>query len=326
MTETYKFIPVKEKDEFLYDLYYNQNFRIGRDKLWRKVRETRQDIGRRYIWNWLSKQEVHQLYTQRKKKKDIRPIISNKAGAIIQADLIDFSNKPANGFRYILNVIDTFSRKIWLFPIKSKTTKSVIPALNIIIQEIQKDYKISVIQTDQGGEFNIAFPAIKALQSRGATPYNQAIVERANGTVKSILNKILNEKKTKNWYKFLDDLEEVYNNTYQTTVKMTPNEAYNLNKDEQADLGAKIKAKKAKSFKNLDTILEVNQKVRIVKPLLKIKNKGEPNYSTEIYFVSKVIKGNKENLTISRYKLKNENGVLQKNTYSISELLVLPKN
>ena len=88
--------------------------------------------------NWLSHQTVHQLYTPRKPETDIRPIITNRVGSMLQMDLIDFSNKPSNNFRYILNVIDVFSRKIILNEIKNKTVASVIPALDNIVQEIQK--------------------------------------------------------------------------------------------------------------------------------------------------------------------------------------------
>ena len=133
----------KQKDEFLHNLYYVKRMAVGRDSLFYYIRNTLKntDISRRYIAAFLAKQEAHQLNTQRKNATNIRPIITNRPGAMLQMDLIDFSNKPSNGYRYILNVIDTFSRKIWLNEIRRKDIKSVIPALNNIIQDIQKDHK-----------------------------------------------------------------------------------------------------------------------------------------------------------------------------------------
>ena len=179
----------EEKDAFLKDLYYNQKFAKGRDAMFYHISKTldNKDISRRYIAGWLAKQEAHQLHTQMKPQTNIRPIITNRPGSMLQMDLIDFSNKPSNKYRYILTVIDTFSRKLWLNEIRNKTIKDVIPALNNIIQDIQKDYKINVIQSDNGGEFNISFPDIKHIQSRAYTPQQQALVERSNSTVKSIL-------------------------------------------------------------------------------------------------------------------------------------------
>ena len=110
----------KQKDEFLYDLYYNKKFQTGRDSLFYYIRNTLKntDISRRYIASWLAKQRTHQLNTQRKPATNIRPIITNRVASMLQMDLIDFSSKPSKGYRYILNVIDTFSRKIWLNEIR----------------------------------------------------------------------------------------------------------------------------------------------------------------------------------------------------------------
>ena len=106
---------------------------------------------------------------------------------------------------------------------------------------------------------------------------------------------------------------------------MSPDEAYYLDKDKQAEVYNKVKNSKAKSYKEIDTVLKVGDRVRIVVPALKIKKKGLPTYSTEIYTISKVVKGNVKNFTIPRYKLTSSDDVLQKNTYPISKLLVLPE-
>jgi transposase InsO family protein len=190
-----------EKDVFLHNLYYNEKYLVGRDLLFYKVSKTLgvKDISRRYIARWLAKQTVNQVYTNKKKPTNIRPIITSRPGAMLQMDLIDYSKKPQEGFKYILNVIDTFSRKVWLEPLKRKTIAAVIPQLNSIVQDIQKDYTIKVIQSDNGGEFNIAFPNITHIQSQPHTPQQNALVERSNGTVKKILNKLLFAGKIKKW-------------------------------------------------------------------------------------------------------------------------------
>jgi hypothetical protein len=315
-----------EKDKFLHDLYYNKRYQTGRDSMFNYIRNTLKntDISRRYIAAFLAKQETHQLQTARKPTTNIRPIITNRPGAMLQMDLIDFSNKPISGYRYILNVIDTFSRKIWLNQIKKKDIKSVIPALNNIVEDIQKDYKINVIQSDNGGEFNISFPDIKHIQSRPYTPQQQALVERSNGTVKNILNRIMLSEKSKNWVKFLDDVEEVYNSSYNRNLKMSPDEAYQLDPDKQAELHQKQKDIKSKSYKEINKVLKVGDIVRIIIEKGKQKSKGENNWTKELYTIKTVIPANKENFTIPRYKLIDANGVLQRNTYPLSKLLYLP--
>ena len=314
-----------EKDKFLHNLYYEKKYKYGRDKLFYHISQTldNKDISRRYIAEWLSKQEVHQLYTNRKTETDIKPIFSSRPAGILQIDLVDYSNKPSNKYKYILNVIDVFSRKIWLSPLTQKSVKAVTPALQKIIDEIQKDHKINVIQSDAGNEFNIEIPGIKKLQSRGYSAQQQGIVERSNGTIKTIINKTLFETKRNNWYILLKDIVEIYNNTLHTSLGMTPNNAYNLPIDKQEELYSKMRSDKARQYKGIDTILELGQKVRIVIEKGKNKKKGLPTYSEEVFKVSRIIKGHKENLTIPRYKLTDSNNKVMMNTYPLSKLLVI---
>ena len=325
----------KEKDDFLKDLYYNKNYLLGRDKLFFHISKTlgRKDISRRYIAGWLMKQEVNQLYSQKKKPTSIRPIITSRPGSMLQIDLIDYSKKPSTeGFKYILNVIDVFSKKIWLQGIYEKSIKSVIPELNYIVKEIQKDYVIQVIQSDNGGEFNIKFPNIKHIQSAPYTPQAQAYVERSNGTVKKILNKLLFNISQKNgedaddvlWDDdMLLKIEDIYNETLQRSIGMSPDEAYKLTEEQQAELYSKQKNGKAKSYKEIDTLLSLGDTVRLLIPLGKTKTKGQPTYSRELYKIIKVIPGNPKTFTIPRYKISRDGNNLPGN-YPLSKLLHIP--
>lgn len=315
----------EEKNEFLYDLYYNKKMAVGRDSLFNYVRNTLKNtqVSRRFISAFLARQETHQLHTQRKKATNIRPVISGRPGALLSIDLIDFSNKPSNGYRYILNVMDTFSRKVWLNEIRKKDIKSVIPALNNIIEDIQKDYKVNIIESDNGPEFNIRFPTIKHIQSRPYTP-QQNPVERANRTVKSILNRLMTADNSKQWQKYLVDVEEAYNSSYNRNLKMSPDEAYQLDPEQQIELQEKQRNIKAKGYKEISTVLKVGDTVRIVLEKEMIKRKGDPIWSRELYKIHRVIPANKLKNTIPRYKVISADGKLQRNTFALSKLLYIP--
>ena len=56
-------------------------------------------------------------------------VTASRQNEIFQVDLIDYSKKSAEGFRYILAVADVFSRKLWVEPIASKDPASVVVAL-----------------------------------------------------------------------------------------------------------------------------------------------------------------------------------------------------
>ena len=323
----------KAKDEFLKDLYYKQRFMTGRDKLFYHISKTlgNKFITKRYIESWLKKQTVQQLYTERKKKTTIRPVLSKSPGNFLQFDLIDFSSKDKRskeGYRYILNVICSFSRKLWLRPLRSKTTKDVLVELNKILDEIQDDGKvIRVVQSDNAVEFRaIKFNnGIKHIFSQSYTPQSQSIVERSHRFLKSVLNKVTYSENTKWDANIIKSIQDVYNNTVNKTTGKTPNESWNLGEAEQADLHETLKSKSAKSYKEVDTLLKVGATVRIVEPRLKIKNKGEPLWSTELYKIKKVILGNRDKNTINRYQLVDSDGTIVRGYYPLSKLLYVPQ-
>ena len=105
---------------------------------------------------------------------------------------------------------------------------------------------------------------------------------------------------------------------------MSPNQAYELDDEERAELYEKQKNIKAKSYKEINKVLSVGETVRIMVERQKIKSKGEPNWTRELYKIHKVIPGNKLNTTIPRYKVISEDGVIQPNTFPLSKLLLIP--
>ncbi len=318
----------EQKDKFLSNLYYSEHLKLGRDRLFYHVSHTlnNKNISRRYILAFLNKQESHQLFQQRKKPTNIRPILSSKPGAILQVDLMDFSSKVSRFNKYILNVIDVFSRKVWLVALRNKSAKTIDKYLKPILDEIEKDHKISVIQTDNGLEFtNIKNLPYKHLLSNSYTPQNQSVVERSNGSLKRILTKILFDKKTTEWSKYIPVIQDIYNDSLSRITKTTPNLAYNSTIPEQVDIHTKQVAVKALGYKEINTVLKVGDRVRIVVQEEAIQKKMLPIYSVNIYKIHQVIQGHIKNLTIPRYKLIDGDGDIVKNTYPLSKLLVIPE-
>ena len=72
-------------------------------------------------------------------------------------DLIDYSGRSApNGKKYILVVVDNFSRFVLVRPMLNKEAKTTAPHLTSILDEIKKPTKgvdIKNIITDDGSEF-----------------------------------------------------------------------------------------------------------------------------------------------------------------------------
>lgn len=326
-----------QKTEFLMDLYYKQNYQRGRDAIYYYTYHTlgMKNISRRFVADFLANQTSHQLLTERKPSTDIRPQLSSKIGSILQQDLQDWSKSPDTvgdiTYKYVYVCIDILSKKVWIAALKNKTTEDIIPEIDKVVKELTKGgHVVRLIQQDNGGEFNISYPEreghppIKSIRSRPATPENNSIVERVNKTLKSILFRLMLSNKTKHWVQFLPDIQKVYNSTYNRSIDSSPDVAYAKNTEQEAELYEHIRAKKRKAYKEIETVLKVNQKVRIVIPKLKIKTKGEAKWSNEIYTIVKVVNANPLNFTQPRYKLADTDNKLVKNMFSISSLLVLP--
>ena len=103
----------------------------------------------RQVKTWLEDQKTYTLHKQPKKTFPRRQVIVSGINDQWQADLADMQllAYENQGFRYILIVIDCFSRKAWAHALKDKTGKSVADAFNYIFtnQEPPKS-----LQTDKG--------------------------------------------------------------------------------------------------------------------------------------------------------------------------------
>ena len=121
-------------------------------------------------------------------KAKLKPIRARDVHVRHQIDLMDMSKKGSvkmNGHlnRYVLTVIDVFSRFLWLRPLESKSSQVIASELESIYMEHGSP---EIIQCDQGGEFKKALKLlcdrmnIKLIYSRPRHPQSQGKVERCH--------------------------------------------------------------------------------------------------------------------------------------------------
>lgn len=108
---------------------------------------------RKITENFLLKEPTYNLHKQRFNKFLRRKVNVHEKNYTWQADLIFMKkySKYNEGFKYILTVIDVFSRFAFAVPLKNKTTKVVIEALE---KTFKSGYgKPKFLQCDMGTEF-----------------------------------------------------------------------------------------------------------------------------------------------------------------------------
>jgi hypothetical protein len=102
----------------------------GVSSLFRKISRGYIGISRRDIGDVLKTFELKQI-KRTTQTRDLKPIVEAvRPNQYFQADLVDFSkldyNKHNNGYTYILNVIEIYSKFLWSFPLKNKTVEVVV--------------------------------------------------------------------------------------------------------------------------------------------------------------------------------------------------------
>ena len=94
--------------------------------------------------------ELHKPIIRKFKK---RKVYSRFKDNIWGADLADMQliNKFNKGFRFLLRVIDIFTKYAWAIPLKDKKAVSIVDAFQKILKESNR--KPNKIWVDKGGEF-----------------------------------------------------------------------------------------------------------------------------------------------------------------------------
>ena len=86
---------------------------------------------------------------------NLKPVTSKEVMNRIQMDIVDMNRNPVEisedkVFRYVLVVLDVFSRFIFLRPLQSKSSTEVAAVVMQIFSDVGPP---KIIQTDQGTEF-----------------------------------------------------------------------------------------------------------------------------------------------------------------------------
>ena len=197
-------------------------------------------------------------------------------------DLADMQliSKHNKGIRYLLCVIDLFSKYAWVVPLKDKKGVSIVNAFQKILNSSKR--KPNKIWVDQGSEFynNVFKKWLKDNDISMYSTYNEGksvVAERFIRTLKNKIYKYMTTISKNVYFDVLDDIVEKYNNTYHKTIKMKP-----------ADVKSDSFAEYNEESNEKDPIFKVGDHVRISK-FRNVFAKGyTPKLSEEIFIVKKI--------------------------------------
>ena len=231
---------------------------------------------------------INQLLEISKKEKVYSSFKDNIWGVdLADTQLISKCNK---GIRYLLCVIDLFSKYAWVVPLKDKKGATVTNAFQKCFDSSK--IKPNKIWVDQGSEFynNVFKKFLKDNDISMYSTYNEGksvFAERFIRTLKNNIYKHMTAISKNAYFDVLNDIVDEYKNTYHKTIKMKP---VDVKSDSFAEYNEKSSEK--------DPKFKVDDHVRISK-FKNVFTKGyTPNWSEESFIVKDALSGLRQFLAI----------------------------
>ena len=253
---------------------------------------------------------AEELHKPRRKKFKKRYVFVKKANDIWAADLIDLrSHSRINeGMKYVLMVIDCFSKFGYGIPLRTKTGSEVTEAFKSLFKKETPRF----LWVDNGTEFynSELKTLLKKLGIKMYSTHNAekvSIVERWNRTIKTQLWKYFSANGTYKWIDIIQPLIDRYNNTKHRSIGFTPIEARKASNHYRVFQNLyRKKMSERRSFPKF----KIGDQVRIILKK-KIFDKGyTSNWSNKIYTVAEIL------MTIpTTYKVEDNGRPLAKKYY-----------
>lgn len=283
--------------EILDKIYYNPSSAGGlggKSRLINELRKYGDSTSHSEVSSWLQKQTPYTVHKDIRKTFPRNKIILTKINETFFTDLVDMQAYTSEnaGYKYIITIIDGFSKFAWALPLKSKKQENVIDAFRHVFEQRRPEN----VSSDAGSEFNNKYFR-SFLDKFGINYYvmrdNRTkcpIVERFNRTLKERMFRYFSKQGNHKYVDILDDLLVGYNNTWHRSIKMKPIDA---TPDKEKEIFHNLYGVASvfdiyKNFKSPN--LEAGDVVRIQKELLPFRKGYLPKWSEETFTIDRAFK------------------------------------
>ena len=299
---------IKNKLKNIYYDLRNPGSFGGKEKLYIEGKKFYPNLKRKDVNEWLSEQIVYTLHKQARKNFKRNPVVAEHINENFQADLLDMQeySKLNEGYRYLLTVIDVFSKRAWVEKLRSKNKTNVADAMKkiVILNNPTK------LMTDEGTEFknNLFSALMKKHNINHFFAKNKdvkcSVVERFNKTLKDHLTKYTTYKGTRRYADIIHDFLEGYHKAKHRSIGMAPEEVTedNSKKVFKKLYGYDSKREYLRNF--VKAKLNIGDNVRKKYSLGALEKGYLPKWTDETFKVFKALNGKNR----PYYKIKNTEG------------------
>lgn len=240
---------------------------------------------------------ARELHAPARKRYRRRRVLTRGLDDLWQADLVDmlaYARFNRNK-RYILTVIDVYSKFAWAEPVARKTGELVTQAFARVLSRSGRCP--ALLHTDDGKEFfNASFTRL--MKNRGIRHYSTysamkaAVVERFNRTLKGRMWQRFSAQGSYKWLDMLPGLLADYNSRIHRSIGVAPKTV--TNDDLMHSVYAAVKRSDPRWRR-----LRVGDRVRVSKHKTVFAKGYTPSWSTEIFTVDRVHLSNPVTYTLT---------------------------
>lgn len=308
--------------DYLKKIYYspgNPAAFAGPNKLYEIVKkEGKFKIGLGKIKQFLNNEDAYSLYKPIRRTFPRSKVVVDTIDSMWDGDLADVNNIATqnDGFRFLLVLIDIFSRFLFIVPLKTKKNQDIIEGLNRVFTTYRR--KPRVLRTDKGSEFKNKFlkswlvkQKVNVIYTQNETKANYA--ERVIRTIKNLMYRYFMKNRTYRYVEILQKLVESYNNRpHRSLGGLSPGSVNEDNADETRYLTYLSDRKRNKKSYNNNTKhsnkknkkvykFKIGDDVRISQLKHLFQRDYQQKWSSEYFKVDKrYLRGN-----VAVYKLKD---------------------
>ena len=316
---------MSDLNKIIEEAYEKSNFGSV-EKVYKIIIKTHPDFNKKLISKYIHDQDEDQIFNQQKEIKPMGHITATFPFEIVQMDIFDLSKYSPynNNYKYMLCFVDVFTRKLFVYKMKTKNIDETTKGLETILKEI--DHKIYVIMSDNdssflGEKFQDLLEDNKIILDPQVLNDHHAlgIIDNMAKRLKLILAKHYIRSKSKNWINVIQKVINNYNDSEHSSLDgLSPNDA--LKKENyqtilHINFNKMIKEKPKIKDKSRDKGLNKGDFVRIRTKTI-FSKQSDGNFSNEIYEVIDVY-GN--NVFLSDDKTYKRTNLLKVNKLDITD-------